>query len=100
MAEQDRVTLCEYVWRHQLDHQLPRFQYDGTTPSRLIKAFGLWLTAHCLRQGIPVRDTPVIGKRWPEEHIYPTSVIAAELPGWLARQASQLTLVQKGNPHA
>jgi hypothetical protein len=79
------VTIREYRFLRDLSSQMP---------DSVCKAYGLWLTAHCLEQGIPVEDKGVADRHWGKEHAYPVESISQTLNGWLARQYSQLHLVQ------
>ena len=86
LAQQLWMTIREYRYLHKLERQMPM---------SVCKAFGRYLTGHCLEKGVPVRDQGVVDKAWGKEHAYHVEVIAQLLPNWLKRHSRQIVLVPK-----
>jgi phage anti-repressor protein len=83
LDQQHWLTLRQYVFLHQLLHQLP-------PPAQ--QAYGKWLTAYCLEHNIPVSREPVADRTYSAENRYHVGTIEATLPGWLHRRQSQPAL--------
>lgn len=82
-ANQQFLTVAEYVYLNHLQHQLPESAY---------KACSDHLRLYCLERRIPTRRIHVGDKRWDTEYGYPVSAWADAFPGWLLRRSSQSTL--------
>jgi prophage antirepressor-like protein len=83
MASQQWLTIRQYVFLHQLERQMP----DSAK-----KAYGTWLTGHCLEKGIPVEDRGVGDRNYKTEHAYHAETISQTLPQWLMRREGQLDI--------
>jgi prophage antirepressor-like protein len=80
---QQFLTVAEYVYINQLQHQLPTSAY---------KACSDHLRLYCMDHRIPFRKIPVGGHRWSDEYGYPVSVYADVFSGWLLRRNGQRML--------
>jgi phage anti-repressor protein len=83
IANQQWLTIREYVFLNDLTHQMPiTFHAD----------YGRWLTGYCQEHGIPVRKQGVADRSWDQEHAYHIETIQKTLSGWLIRRHGQTEL--------
>mgnify|MGYP001583861382 CR=1 FL=1 len=83
LANQQWLTIREYVFLNDLTHQMPTSCHAD---------YGRWLTGYCQEHGIPVRKQGVADRSWEQEHAYHVETIARTLPGWLTRRQGQREL--------
>jgi len=82
LAQQQWMTIREYVYLYQLHRQFPPSQWA---------AFGSYLTGYCFQQGIPVRKQMIADRGHGTENAYHAETLHVRLHEWLLSQGRQGT---------
>jgi hypothetical protein len=84
MRAQSWLTIRQYVFVHDLHHQLPL---------KTQQEYARWLGGYCLEKGLPMYKAQTADRAWADERTYYIGAINDTLHGWLKRNQAGLSLV-------